>query len=163
MVSTGQGYSFPLANKEISDLTPCLISGPPRPDLEDRVSGAVQTPASPGIPAQAVGRRPPSPRAQIYGPSRPPAPETVSVPLEPNSRVEDPTRPGEEARAGGGAERRRDPRDRPDGQTLRGVGCVYSASWPPRLSGLWRGVLRLPGGSRLISAGLVEPRLGTES
>lgn len=50
-----------LANREISDLTPCLISGPPGPDLEDRVSGAVQTPASPGIPAQAVGRRPPSP------------------------------------------------------------------------------------------------------
>lgn len=81
------------------------------------MSGAVQTPASPGIPAQAVGKRPPSPRAQIYGPSRPPAPETVSVPLKPNSRVEDPTRPGEKARAGGGAERRRDPRDpvgRPD-------------------------------------------------
>lgn len=60
---------------------------------------------------------PPPPRAQIYGPSRPPAPETVSVPLKPSSRVEDPTRPGEEARAGGGAERRRDPRDpvgRPD-------------------------------------------------
>lgn len=92
MVPTGQGCSFPLANKEISDLTLCLISGPPRPDLEDRVSGAVQTPAPPRIPAQAVGRRPPSPRAQIYGPSRPPAPETVSFPK--SQTVEWKTRPG---------------------------------------------------------------------
>lgn len=59
-----------LANREISDLTPCFVLGRPCPDLENGVSSAVQMPASPGIPAQAVGRRP-SPAPRFMAPAGP--------------------------------------------------------------------------------------------
>ena len=105
VASSGQGRSLSLVKGEASGLIPCAVSGPPGPDLESGASGAVGTRGRrPGVPVRAAGRR--APRRDLW-PQPAPGARRVS-PLEPNSRVEDPTRPGEEARAGGGAESRRD-------------------------------------------------------
>lgn len=86
--------------------------------------------------------------------------ERVSVLYQPNSGVEDPTRAGEEASAGGGAERHRDPPG--PGLELQLRLCPRCAlvltacgALAPRPWSLWW--------VGLLSAGLAEPWLSTES
>lgn len=86
--------------------------------------------------------------------------ERISVLSQPNSGVEDPTRAGEEARAGGGAERRRDPLG--PGLELQPQLCRPCALVPAACGALaprpwfsWRVGAAL--------AGLVDPRLHAKS
>lgn len=85
--------------------------------------------------------------------------QRVSVLPEPNSGVEDATRAGEKARAGGGAERRRDP---PGPAWNFSPGSARRALWTRRPEGPWRRVPGVPGRPGLLLTGLAEPR-GAES
>lgn len=155
---TGQGRSLSLASREAPGSTPCAVHGTPGGVGESRAPGC-----SPGCQAgqeHRLSHGKEVPHGDLWLHPAPCAPS--ASPTSPSQTVDWKTRPGpgKGARAGGGAETRRDPL----GPSLvpQPWLCPCSALVPAAF-GLGRCVPGPPGGSGPLLAGLAEPRLGAES